>query len=173
MTNSTYGFVLDNLCELYWNCVEPESRAISKYLARKYKDTGIDLLGSSSLAESTNVDTWMEVESHQYNRPMQAIIRQMVVNPRYGIAPDEKIIETELEKLGKVFDVYEDRLAKSKYLAGDFYSLADLHHIPYLVYFMRFPKSSSLITSRPCVSAWWNDISSRPATVNIAEAMTF
>ncbi|KAK6254522.1 hypothetical protein SCA6_015827, partial [Theobroma cacao] len=147
-----------------------ESRAISKYLARKYKDTGIDLLGSSSLTVSTIVDTWMEVESHQFNSPMQAIIRQMIVNPIFGIATDEKIIETELEKLGKVLDVYEERLSKCKYLGGDFYSLADLHHIPYLVYFMRTPKSS-VITSRPHVSAWWNDISSRPATVKVAETM--
>ncbi|WRX21297.1 Glutathione S-transferase [Theobroma cacao] len=150
--------------------LNPESRAISKYLARKYKDTGIDLLGSSSLTVSTIVDTWMEVESHQFNSPMQAIIRQMIVNPIFGIATDEKIIETELEKLGKVLDVYEERLSKCKYLGGDFYSLADLHHIPYLVYFMRTPKSS-VITSRPHVSAWWNDISSRPATVKVAETM--
>ncbi|XVF62599.1 hypothetical protein PTKIN_Ptkin09bG0021400 [Pterospermum kingtungense] len=153
------------------NCVEPESRAISKYLARKYKDTGIDLLGSTSLTECTIVDTWMEVESHQFNVPMQQIMRQMVANPMYGIASDEKIMETQLEKLEKVLDVYEERLSKSKYLAGDFYSLADLHHIPYLVYFMRFPRSS-VITSRPHVSAWWKDISSRPATVKVAEAMT-
>ncbi|XWS14066.1 hypothetical protein CRYUN_Cryun36dG0091600 [Craigia yunnanensis] len=148
-----------------------ESRAISKYLAGKYKDTGIDPLGSSSLTESTIVDTWMEVESQQFNSPMQAIIRQMVVNPIFGIASDEKIIETELEKLGKVLDVYEERLSKCKYLGGDFYSLADLHHIPYLVYFMRNPRSS-IITSRPHVSARWNDISSRPATVKVADTMT-
>ncbi|OMO53687.1 hypothetical protein CCACVL1_28448 [Corchorus capsularis] len=149
-----------------------ESRAITKYLSRKYKDTGIDLLGSSSLTETTIVDTWMEVESHQYNVPMQKIIRQMIVNPAYGIASDEKIIEEELEKLGKVLDVYEERLSKCKYLAGDFYSLADLHHIPYLVYFMRTLKSS-FITSRPHVNAWWKDISSRPASVKLAENMNF
>ncbi|XVF38705.1 hypothetical protein REPUB_Repub20aG0124700 [Reevesia pubescens] len=148
-----------------------ESRAITKYLARKYKDTGIDLLGSSSLIESTIVDTWMEVESHQYNTPMQAIIHQLIVNPMFGTASDEKIIETETEKLENVLDVYEERLSKSKYLAGDFYSMADLHHIPYLVYFMRFARSS-IITSRRHVSAWWKDISSRPATVKVVESMT-
>ncbi|XWS08608.1 hypothetical protein CRYUN_Cryun40dG0016500 [Craigia yunnanensis] len=142
-----------------------ESRAISKYLARKYKDTGVDLLGSSSLTESIIVDTWMEVESHQFNSPMQTIIRQMVVNPIFGIACDEKIIGAELEKLGKVLDVYEERLSKCKYLAGDFYSLADLHHIPHLVYFMRNPRSS-IITSRPHDSCVGNEMKTLPSIDN-------
>ncbi|TYG99729.1 hypothetical protein ES288_A10G219000v1 [Gossypium darwinii] len=129
-----------------------ESRAICKYLVRKYNETRItiDLLGSSSLTDSTLVDTWMEVESHQFNPPTQACTHSL-----------NKIIEIELRNLAKVLDVYEERLSEYKYLGGDFYSMADLHHIPYLVYFIRSSKSS-FVTSRPCVNAWWNDISSRP-----------
>jgi glutathione S-transferase len=147
-----------------------ESRAINRYLARKHKDIGTDLLQSNSLAESALAETWMEVEAHQFDRPITAILRQIIVNPMYGIAPDEKAIETEMEKLGKVLDVYEERLSKCKYLAGDNYSLADLHHIPPLVYFMKTTKANA-ITSRPHVSAWWNDISTRPVTVKISANM--
>ncbi|KAK8333550.1 hypothetical protein V6Z11_A10G213100 [Gossypium hirsutum] len=58
-----------------------ESRAICKYLARKYNETRItiDLLGSSSLTDSTLVDTWMEVESHQFNPPTQACTHSLNV----------------------------------------------------------------------------------------------
>ncbi|PPD99606.1 hypothetical protein GOBAR_DD03371 [Gossypium barbadense] len=135
------------------NCFLVDNLAICKYLARKYNETRItmDLLGSSiSPIQSSN----------------QALIRQMIVNPIYGIAPDEKIIEIELHNLAKVLDVYKERLSEYKYLGGDFYSMADLHHIPDLVYFMRSSKSS-IVTSRPCVNAWWNDISSRPASVKV------
>lgn len=113
----------------------------------------------------------MEVEAHKFDSPSSVIFRQIVVIPKYGKAPDEQVIETEMEKLGKVLDVYEERLSKSKYLAGENYSLADLHHIPHLVYFMKTSKASA-ITSRPHVSAWWNDISSRPATVKISATMS-
>ncbi|GMY27716.1 glutathione S-transferase F13-like [Fagus crenata] len=147
-----------------------ESRAINRYLARKHKDIGTDLLQSNSLVESALAETWMEVEAHQFDRPITAILRQIIVNPMYGIAPDEKAIETEMEKLGKVLDVYEERLSKCKYLAGDNYSLADLHHIPSLVYFMKTTKANA-ITSRPHVSAWWNDISTKPVTVKISANM--
>lgn len=148
-----------------------ESRAICKYLANKYKDKGIDLLRSSSLKESAIADNWMEVEAHQLDGPLRALNRQLVLNPCIGKIPDEKIVEDELDKLGKVLDVYEERLSKSNYLGGDFYTMADLNHLPYLLYFMKTPKAT-YVTSRPHVNAWWNDISSRPATIKASEGMT-
>ncbi|XP_030473885.1 glutathione S-transferase F13-like [Syzygium oleosum] len=124
----------------------------------------------NDFTDLTIVETWMEVEAHQFDSPVRAIVGQMIVNPIHGIAPDEKIIQSETEKLQNVLDVYEERLSKSKYLAGDNYTMADLNHIPYLVYFMRTPKAN-VISSRPHVNAWWADISSRPAAVKVAEEM--
>lgn len=82
------------------------------------------------------------------------------------------MIETNIEKLGKVLDAYEERLSKTKYLAGDYFTLADLHHFPYIVYFMTTPKAS-LITSRARVNAWWEDISARPSIMKIKEGLKF
>ncbi|KAF5465492.1 hypothetical protein F2P56_015498 [Juglans regia] len=147
-----------------------ESRAINRYLAHKHKDAGTDLLRSNSLSEAALVDTWMEVEAHRFNGPISEILIQILVNPMYGMASEEQKIETEMGKLGKVLDVYEERLSKSKYLAGESYSLVDLHHIPTLVYFMTTPKANA-ITSRAHVIAWWNDISSRPATIQVSTNM--
>jgi glutathione S-transferase len=50
--------------------------------------------------------------------PISAIIGQIIVIPAFQLVPDEKVIGTELEKLGKVLDVYEERLSKCRYLAG-------------------------------------------------------
>ncbi|KAJ8766499.1 hypothetical protein K2173_022558 [Erythroxylum novogranatense] len=149
-----------------------ESRAINKYLANKYKDVGTNLLQSASFLESTIIDLWMEVESQQFNPPMSTIVMQTLVNPIFGKHTDQKIVETELAKLGQVLDVYEERLSKNKYLAGEHYTLADLHHIPYLVYFMKSPHATA-VTSRPHVSAWWDTISSRPGTVKVSSEMKF
>lgn len=158
------------LHSLYDVAVLTESRAICKYLAKKYNGEGTDLLRSSSLKESVIAETWMEVEAHQFNGPTQALIHQLVRNPLRGEVPDEMIVEDGLEKLGKVLDVYEERLSKCKYLGGDFYTMADLNHVPFLLYFMKTPKAS-IVTSRPHVNAWWNDISARPATIKASEGM--
>ncbi|OWM71252.1 glutathione S-transferase F13-like [Punica granatum] len=147
-----------------------ESRAINRYLARKYEAAGTDLLRSGSLVESAVVDTWMEVEAHQFNGPIYKIIRQMIVNPIYGLPIVEEVVEAAAQNLGKVLDVYEERLGTHKYLAGENYTMADLNHIPYLVYMMRTDRAI-IVNSRPRVKAWWEDISSRPATLKVIESM--
>ncbi|TYI93358.1 hypothetical protein E1A91_D02G132100v1 [Gossypium mustelinum] len=50
---------------------------------------------------------------------------------KMGFPHDENLIKESEEKLGKVLDIYEERLSKNKYLAGDFFSLADLSHLPF------------------------------------------
>ncbi|XP_010904820.1 probable glutathione S-transferase GSTF1 [Elaeis guineensis] len=147
-----------------------ESRAIARYVARKYKSSGPDLLREGNLQESAMVDLWLEVESQQYNPAIAPIVYQCLVIPMRGGVADQKLIDANVEKLGKVLDVYEDHLSKTKYLAGDFFSLADLSHLPYTHYFMATPYAS-LFESRPHVQAWWQDLSSRPAVRKTAAAM--
>ncbi|KAE8657673.1 Glutathione S-transferase F13 [Hibiscus syriacus] len=89
----------------------------------------------------------------------------------YGGSPNQTIIDETSAKLGKVLDVYEKRLRSNKYLAGDFYSLADLHHLSYIYYLMKTPYGK-LINERPRVRAWWEDISSRPAFKKVAADLT-
>ncbi|KAK8693842.1 hypothetical protein V6N13_071410 [Hibiscus sabdariffa] len=66
----------------------------------------------------------------------------------------------------------EDKLRRTKYLAGDFYSLADLFHLSFTYYFMKTP-CANMINERPHVKAWWDDISSRPAFQKVASDMNF
>ncbi|KAJ4766466.1 Glutathione S-transferase [Rhynchospora pubera] len=148
-----------------------ESRAISRYVLRKYQASGADLLKEENFAESALVDVWLEAEAQQYNPAIQPIIFQFFVVPRrFGVSPDQAIIDSSLEKLKKVLEVYEVRLSKSKYLAGDFFSLADLSHFPYTKYFMATPYAS-VFESYPHVKAWWDDITSRPAFKKVAASM--
>ncbi|MQL80016.1 hypothetical protein Taro_012448 [Colocasia esculenta] len=152
-----------------------ESRAISKYLAEKHSDAGADLLlrrGGRSLAESATVELWVEVESKHFDPAISPLLYEAVVKPVLGQATDEAVVEAKAAELEKVLDVYEERLGKAKYLAGDHYTLADLHHQPYLFYLMKTAKAE-LVESRPRVLAWWNDISARAPWLKTAEGMKF
>ncbi|RZC52501.1 hypothetical protein C5167_020922 [Papaver somniferum] len=149
-----------------------ESRAITRYVSEKYEKTGIDLLRRDSIKEAALVNQWVEIESQHYNPVILPIIYEIFVSPITGQSPDKTVIDANVEKLGKVLDIYEDRLSNNKYLAGDFYSLADLHHLSYTYYMMK-TEWASLINTRPHVKAWWEDISSRPAFIKVAEGMTF
>jgi len=150
----------------------PESRAITSYLAEKFKGTGYDLIRHENVKEAASVKVWTEVESHRYNPAIAPIVFQFMVAPLRGNSPDQTIIDANVEKLGKVLDIYEAKLSSTKYLAGDFYSLADLHHLPYTYYLMKTP-AASVVNERPHVKAWWEDISSRPAFKKVAEGMNY
>lgn len=149
-----------------------ESRAITSYVAEKFKETGPDLIRYQNPKEAALVKVWIEVESQNFQPAISPIVYQSLVAPLLGNTPDQAAIDTNLEKLGKVLDVYESKLSSTKYLAGDFFSLADLHNFPYIFYFMKTPWAS-LVNDRPHVKAWWEDISSRSAFKKVAEGMTF
>ncbi|WOL00428.1 glutathione S-transferase 3-like [Canna indica] len=150
-----------------------ESRAINRYIATKYAEAGSDLLLSSGTpAERAAVEVWLEVESQQFGPPIAALVFEALIKPMLGGTTDAAVVEAETAKLEKVLDVYEARLAQNKYLAGAHFSLVDLNHAPYTNYLMKTPKAS-LITSRPHLLAWWQDVSSRPAWKKTVAALPF
>ncbi|XP_011038319.1 PREDICTED: glutathione S-transferase F12-like [Populus euphratica] len=147
-----------------------ESRAIIRYYAAKYEDRGPNLLGNT-LEEKALVDQWLEIEAHNFNDLVFNIVFQVVILPRIGQQGDSELLKTYEEKLEKVLDVYEQRLSKSKYLAGDSFTLADLSHLPATRYLVNEAGLGHLVKDRKKLNAWWEDISSRPAwkrLVNLA-----
>ncbi|KAL9381437.1 hypothetical protein Peur_027094 [Populus x canadensis] len=139
-----------------------ESRAIIRYYAAKYEDRGPNLLGNT-LEEKALVDQWLEIEAHNFNDLVFNIVFQVVILPRIGQQGDSELVRTYEEKLEKVLDVYEKRLSKSKYLAGDSFTLADLSHLPATRYLVNEAGLGHLVKDRKKLNAWWEDISSRPA----------
>jgi len=147
-----------------------DSRAISRHVLRKYKTAEVDLLRESNLQESALVDVWLEVEARQYDPAITPIIYQHYLVPMRGGTPGQKLIGECIEKMKKLLGVYEARLSESKYLAGDFVSLADLSHFSYTVYFMRTPYAS-VFDSYPSVKAWWQELMSRPAAQRVVSLL--
>ncbi|KAK0517592.1 hypothetical protein Tsubulata_639797 [Turnera subulata] len=143
-----------------------ESRAITKYIAQEYFDRGTQLLYTSG-EELAEMLQWLEVETHQYGPVVDSLVWQCIVKQRYlGLPTDTGVVEESEAKLGKILDIYEARLKQSKYLAGEDFSLADLHHLPSISYLMETP-SRRLIDSRPHVSSWVDDITARPAWAKV------
>uniref|UniRef100_A0A0D3E033 glutathione transferase n=1 Tax=Brassica oleracea var. oleracea TaxID=109376 RepID=A0A0D3E033_BRAOL len=71
-------------------------------------------------------------------------------------------------KLARVLDVYEARLKEFKYLAGETFTLTDLHHIPVIQYLLGTP-TKKLFTERPRVNEWVAEITKRPASQKILQ----
>ncbi|KAK1552581.1 hypothetical protein Q3G72_019517 [Acer saccharum] len=139
-----------------------ESRAIVRYYAAKYANRGPNLLGTT-LEERAIVDQWLEVEAHNFNDLVYTLVLQLMVLPCMGQPGDLALVHSCERKLEVVFDIYENRLSKSKYLAGDWFSLADLSHLPSIRFLMNEAKLGHLVKERKHVNRWWEEISGRPA----------
>lgn len=109
------------------------------------------------------VEQWLEVESQNYNPAIGPIVHKLVFAGWFGKVGDPKVANIHLEMLEKVLDVYELHLSKpgQKYLAGDFFSLADLSHLPFTNYLINHAGIGGSFAKRPAVQAWWTDISKR------------
>lgn len=112
--------------------------------------------------------TWIDVEDHVFGPPSTKLITELVDKPRNGLQTDEAVVAEEEAKLGKVLDVYEERLRESDYLGGTKFTSADLTHFPALYLLFATPLKR-LFLDRPRVCAWSRHILSRPSSAKVMD----
>ncbi|KAG8741698.1 hypothetical protein FRC10_002571 [Ceratobasidium sp. 414] len=136
-----------------------ESRAIARYLVAKY-GKGSPLLPPPSDFKAYGLfEQAASVEYSSFDPSASGLAAELVF--KKGLEPNEVLVEQYKTTLKAKMDGYERILSKSKYLAGDTFTLADLFHLPYGT--MAFDLDPSLLDSKPHVKRWWDDISSREA----------
>uniref|UniRef100_A0A2N9ECH4 glutathione transferase n=1 Tax=Fagus sylvatica TaxID=28930 RepID=A0A2N9ECH4_FAGSY len=145
-----------------------ESRAFNTYIAYEYADKGTQLIYKDS-KKMAMASVWMDVESQQFDQTASKLVWELLAKPvLLDMSTDTADVEENEAKLAKILDVYESRLAQSKYLGGECFTLADLHHLPTIHYLMG-TQSKKLFDSRPHVNAWIADISARPAWLKVLD----
>ncbi|XP_068311334.1 glutathione S-transferase-like [Pyrus communis] len=137
-----------------------ESRAITQYIAHEYADKGTPLVTRDK--KMAIIALGCEVEGQKFDPAASKLTFELVIKPMLKMTTDAAVVEEYEAKLAVVLDVYEIRLSQSKYLAGESFTLADLHHLPTIHYLMG-TRSKKLFESRPHVKAWVADITARPA----------
>lgn len=106
------------------------------------------------------------MEAHQYDPIASKLAWELAIKPVFGMQTDVSVVEENEAKLAKVLDVYESRLAQSKYLSCDCFTLADLYHLPTIQYLLG-TQTKKLFDERPHVCAWVADITARPAWAKV------
>lgn len=143
-----------------------ESRAIAKYIVDKYEMT--DLVGKT-LKERAAVNQWVESEAQNFHAAVGPVNRELFLSRVMKKPVDEKLVAAGLESLGKVLDVYEAQLSKSKFLALDTYTLADAFHTPYLDKVRTMDAFKGVFDNRPHVKAWADALCTHPAFIKTTQ----
>ncbi|KAJ7896227.1 glutathione S-transferase [Mycena leptocephala] len=142
-----------------------ESRAICRYLAEKYMDQGPQLL-PVGLKERAFVEQAASVEYSHFHPAVVEVIGELLGKPHRGLPVDQTVLANTLAELSAKLDVYEVILGKTKFLAGDEFTLADLFHFSFAP--MLANHGIDLMTSRgPNVKRWWDELISRPAWIKV------
>lgn len=144
-----------------------ESRAICKYLARKYS---FQLLPSDSDIEATALfDQAQSTEMIYFAEPAGKITFEKFVKKFMGLPPNEAVVSEAVKSVESFWDVAERLLQHKDYMAGDSFTLADIYYIP-LVQRLYVCGYGEIIENREAVRAWWDRCMGRPAIRNMVAA---
>jgi glutathione S-transferase len=137
-----------------------ESRAICKYLARKY---AFPLLPPDSDVEAAALfDQAQSVEMLYFADPAGRIAFEKFAKKFIGLPCDEAVVLGALRSVEMFFDVAERLLQHQEFMAGKDFTLVDIYYIP-LIQRLFACGYGDVILSRKAVSAWWDRCINRPA----------
>ncbi|KAF9244438.1 glutathione S-transferase [Melanogaster broomeanus] len=134
-----------------------ESRAICRYLIKKYPSQGTLGLIPTDLQAKALFEQASSIEITNFDNFAGPLVVEKFFNP-----PTKPGLLNTLQLLNAKMDAYEVILGKQKYLAGETLTLADLQHLP-LGRLLCTAGLADVFSSRPNVARWWNELTNRPA----------
>ncbi|KAF8881353.1 glutathione S-transferase [Infundibulicybe gibba] len=148
-----------------------ESRAICRYIAIKYAGQGTPLIPSTSDIKAIALfEQAASVEAFTFT-PEAVAIGTEVLGKRYqGLTPDQAKVDEHIALLSGKLEVYDQILGKQKYLAGDEVTLVDLFHLN--IGGALANCGTDVMTQRPNVARWYNDLTSREAWQALNDGVT-
>lgn len=144
-----------------------ESRAICKYLAKKYS---FPLVPPESDVQGTALfDQAQSEEMLYFADPAGKLAFEKFAKKFMGLAPDEAVVSGALRSIEAFFDVAERVLQHRDYMAGHDFTLVDIYYIP-LIQRVFASGYGDVILSRKAVNAWWDRVINRPAIQKLLAA---
>ncbi|OBT63934.1 hypothetical protein VE03_05922 [Pseudogymnoascus sp. 23342-1-I1] len=144
-----------------------ESRAICKYLARKYP-SGKKLIPEGDDKGYGRFEQACSIEQSYFAAAAETIGTELVIKPMKGLGlPDEQRVAQAEKDLDIVLAVYDKILAKQKYLAGDELTLADLFHLPNGAA-LKAGKWKEVFEKYPNADKWFKGLQERETWVKAA-----
>jgi glutathione S-transferase len=137
-----------------------ESKAIATYIDRVFDGPKVI---PEDPARAAQVEQWVSLGNVEFDKLM---MRQYVVGyafPKEPGKPDMPAIKAAAEKMQPQIDVLDRTVARTGYLAGDSFTLADINILPMLFYVNRFEEGKAMLGAAKNLSAYMERHFARPS----------
>jgi glutathione S-transferase len=137
-----------------------ESKAIATYIDRTFNGAKVIPDDPKGAAET---EKWVSLINSHIDPIM---VRQYLLNyifPKGSDGkPDRKAIDGTLPEMQKQIDMLDQAVARTGYLAGQGFTLADMDLMPILYYVQKFPEGEAMVKSAKSLTAYFAKHSQRP-----------
>ncbi|KAH9933992.1 glutathione transferase [Epithele typhae] len=148
-----------------------ESRAICRYLALKYGGVAAGLVPAAGDLEAVaRFEQAASVEMSNFDSSASKLAFENLFKPMFGQTTDTEAVKALIPVLEGKIAGYETMLGKTKYLAGDVVTIADLFHLPYGSLLAQQKIDFLESEKYPNVARWWKEVSSRPSWKKVTSA---
>ncbi|KAL1942997.1 hypothetical protein VTO73DRAFT_4668 [Trametes versicolor] len=140
-----------------------ESRAIARYIALKFGGIGKLIPAQSDAQKTALFEQAASIETANFDPSASGLAFENIFKVMHGGKTDPATVERLKSTLEAKLAAYDVILGKTKFLAGDEVTLADLFHLPYGALLEKQGIDFLVSGKFPNVTRWWTEISSRPA----------
>jgi len=143
-----------------------ESVAINRYLERKFPTPPLVPVEERAAARMTQ---WISVADSYFVPHAGPLIVETLFRRYLGGETDTRLVESGREKMQPALDAADRALETNAYFAGDNFSLADVHWMPFLEYLEKLEPDGP-VRRRKNLGAWWQRVSQRDAWQKVARS---
>jgi glutathione S-transferase len=140
-----------------------EARAINAYVDAK---AGGRLVPASA-RDRARMDQLINIADAYFVPYAHPLIVELLFRRYLGGEQNAAVIAAGRANLAASLDVVDRMLASAPFLAGETFTLADIHWMPYVEYLTRIGEARP-IEERAHVRAWWERVAARPGWQQVA-----
>ncbi len=137
-----------------------ETSAITHYIDRTFDGPALqpaDVLGQS------HVLRWISIVNGYVFPTMNGLVKERLVAPSLGSAPDEAFIASALAPLAEQIRLIEASVARHPFLLGPDLTIADSFLLPHLYFVTLTPEGQAALVEAPATRDWLLRMRARPS----------
>jgi glutathione S-transferase len=138
-----------------------ETGAITRYVDRRFPGPALQPADPQALARMDQIIGI--VDAYAYWPLVRQVYVHAVAMPRRGQTGDTQEVASGLAASAKVLAALEALAAPAAFLVGPALSLADLHLVAMIAYFVEAPEGAAMLARHPKLEKWFTLLSSRPS----------